>query len=70
MDHLIIAWYGWLSSQTQGAVFGLQGVADGLALPVASAVVFGLVGATSPCQLTTTWAPSPTWRRTRSRSRR
>jgi cytochrome c-type biogenesis protein len=53
VDHLIIAWYGWLSSLTQGAVFGLQGMADGLALPVASAVIFGLIGATSPCQLTT-----------------
>jgi cytochrome c biogenesis protein CcdA len=53
VDHLILAWYGWLSGLTQGAVFGLQGVADGLALPVASAVIFGLIGATSPCQLTT-----------------
>jgi len=53
VDQLIIAWYGWLSSLTQGAVFGLQGVADGLALPVASAVIFGLIAATSPCQLTT-----------------
>jgi len=53
VDHLIIAWYGWLSSLTQGAVFGLQGVADSLALPIASAVIFGLIAATSPCQLTT-----------------
>ena len=53
MDQLIVAWYGWLSGVTQGVVFGLQGVADGLALPVASAVIFGVIGATSPCQLTT-----------------
>jgi cytochrome c biogenesis protein CcdA len=53
VDHPIIAWYGWLSGLTQGAVFGLQGVADSLALPIASAVIFGLIAATSPCQLTT-----------------
>jgi cytochrome c-type biogenesis protein len=53
VDHLIFAWYGWLASLTQGAVFALQGVADSVAVPVVSAVIFGLIAATSPCQLTT-----------------
>jgi cytochrome c biogenesis protein CcdA len=53
MERLVIAWYGWLSVATQGLVFGLQGLADSVALPAASAVLLGLIGATSPCQLTT-----------------
>lgn len=53
MERFVLAWYSWLSSLTQGAVLSLQGVADTVALPVASAVLFGLIGATSPCQLTT-----------------
>ena len=53
MDELVIAWYAQLSSLTQGAVIALQAVADAVALPVASAVLFGVIGALSPCQLTT-----------------
>ena len=53
MERALLAWYGWLSGATQGLVLGLQGVADGIALPAGAAVIFGLIGATSPCQLTT-----------------
>ena len=53
MTRLIVAWYGWLSGLTQGLVFGLQDLADSIAVPAAAAVIFGLIGATSPCQLTT-----------------
>ena len=48
-----MAWHGWLSGLTQGLVLGLQDLADSIALPAAAAVIFGLIGATSPCQLTT-----------------
>jgi cytochrome c biogenesis protein CcdA len=34
-------------------VLGLQDLAEGIALPAAAAVILGLIGATSPCQLTT-----------------
>jgi cytochrome c biogenesis protein CcdA len=53
VSRLIVAWYGWLSGLTQGLVLGLQDLADSIALPAAAAVIFGLIGATSPCQLTT-----------------
>jgi cytochrome c-type biogenesis protein len=53
VSRLVVAWYGWLSGLTQGLVLGLQGLADSIALPAAAAVIFGLIGATSPCQLTT-----------------
>ena len=53
MSRFIVAWYGWLSGLTQGLVLGLQDLAEGIALPAAAAVILGLIGATSPCQLTT-----------------
>lgn len=53
MEQVIVKWYGWLSTLTQGTVFGLQGVTERLEVPVLTAVIFGLIGATAPCQLTT-----------------
>jgi sulfite exporter TauE/SafE len=53
MKGLVVAWYGWLSGATQGVVFSLQALADSLPLPAVSAFLLGLMGATSPCQLTT-----------------
>jgi cytochrome c biogenesis protein CcdA len=50
---VFLAWYGWLSGLTQGLVFALQDLADSVAVPAAAAVIFGLIGATSPCQLST-----------------
>jgi cytochrome c biogenesis protein CcdA len=48
-----LAWYGWLSGLTQGFIVDLQALADLVALPAAVAVIFGLIGATAPCQLST-----------------
>ena len=53
MRQLILAWYTWLSTLSQGFVFTVDGWIDGVDLPVASAVLFGLIAAGSPCQLTT-----------------
>ncbi|MEK7715406.1 MAG: sulfite exporter TauE/SafE family protein [candidate division NC10 bacterium] len=53
MTQIALAWYGWLSGLTQGPALALQGWAGGVELPLVSAVVLGLIGATSPCQLTT-----------------
>jgi len=53
MDAFVVAWYAWLSRLTQGTVFALGGWAERFDLPAVSAVAFGLIGATSPCQLTT-----------------
>jgi len=53
MEQLIIKWYGWLSALTQGTAFGLQAVIERVEVPVVTALIFGLIGATAPCQLTT-----------------
>ncbi len=53
MERLVVAWYAWLSSLTQGGVLALGGWADRVELPPLSAVIFGMIGAASPCQLTT-----------------
>jgi hypothetical protein len=50
---LIVAWYGWLGAATQGPVFVLRDLADAVSFPLVSAVLFGSIGALSPCQLTT-----------------
>lgn len=53
MEQLIVKWYGWLSTLTQGTAFRLQDVTERVEVPVLTAVIFGLIGATAPCQLTT-----------------
>jgi len=53
VERAVLAWYAWLSGLTQGSALALGGWADRVELPLMSAVVFGLIGATSPCQLTT-----------------
>ena len=53
MEHLVLAWYSWLSHLTQGSVSTLQAWSDSIQLPALTAVIFGLIGATAPCQLTT-----------------
>jgi cytochrome c biogenesis protein CcdA len=53
MRHLVLAWYAWLSALSQGFVFTVGGLIERMNLPVASALLFGLIAAASPCQLTT-----------------
>lgn len=53
MEQLVLKWYGWLSALTQGTAFRLQDVTERVEVPVLTAVIFGLIGATAPCQLTT-----------------
>lgn len=53
MRHLILAWYTWLSTLSQGFVFTVDGWITAVDIPGAGAVFFGLIAATSPCQLTT-----------------
>ncbi len=53
MEKLVLAWYSWLSSLTQGVVHELQGWTEAVQLPFVVVLVLGLIGATSPCQLTT-----------------
>lgn len=53
MRELVFEWYAFLS--TFNALVGqpLRAFADSFNVPMLSAIVFGLIGATSPCQLTT-----------------
>jgi cytochrome c biogenesis protein CcdA len=53
VSSLVVAWYAWLSQLVQGPVLVIRELTDAIGWPVASALLFGLIGATSPCQLTT-----------------
>jgi cytochrome c-type biogenesis protein len=53
MAEAVIAWYSWLSRFTQGPILLIQDWIEGSNVPLVSALLFGLIGATSPCQLTT-----------------
>ena len=53
MSAAFLAWYGWLGGLTQGLVVGLQALSESIAVPAAAALILGLIGATSPCQLST-----------------
>ena len=53
MTELMVAWYGWLSRVGQGPVLLIDSWIQAVNVPMVSALLFGLIGATSPCQLTT-----------------
>jgi cytochrome c-type biogenesis protein len=53
MEELVLAWYAWLSRLAQPLIAALDGWIAAVPIPGLSAVLFGLIGATSPCQLTT-----------------
>ncbi len=53
MRELVIHWYAVLSTFNAAVATPLRDIADGLGIPIITALVFGLIGATSPCQLTT-----------------
>ena len=48
-----LEWYQFLSRLNQAAVGPIDGLIQAVNVPMASALLFGLLGATSPCQLTT-----------------
>lgn len=53
MREIAASWYALLSSLNAAVAGPLRTFADGIGLPVVSVLIFGLIGATSPCQLTT-----------------
>lgn len=53
MQRLVLVWYAWLGSVAQGPILRLDAWMEGLEIPVLVAVLLGVVGALSPCQLTT-----------------
>lgn len=56
MGEIINQYYVWLSSLTTWLAFPLGNLADSLNIPLASALLFGLIGATAPCQLSSSVA--------------
>lgn len=53
MQNLALEWYAFLSRLNAAVAGPLSAWSDGLQLPLVSALLFGLIGSTSPCQLTT-----------------
>jgi cytochrome c-type biogenesis protein len=53
MRELVLNWYSLLNTVYATVAFPLRELADGIGLPLVSALIFGLMGAASPCQLTT-----------------
>lgn len=53
LRELALEWYAFLSIFNSAVSGPLSALADGIGLPLVSALLFGLIGATSPCQLTT-----------------
>jgi len=53
MRELAIEWYVVLSSLSATVAGPLRDAGEALGLPILSALLFGLIGATAPCQLTT-----------------
>ena len=53
LRELAITWYATLSTLNAAVAISLRDLADALNLPLFSVLIFGLIGATSPCQLTT-----------------
>jgi len=51
MGEIINQYYIWLSSPAAWLTFPLSNLADSINIPPASALLFGLIGATAPCQL-------------------
>lgn len=53
MREFVIEWYAALSALNAAVAAPLRDAGDAIGLPAFSALVFGLIGATAPCQLTT-----------------
>ena len=53
MEELALSWYSVLSSLNSSVALPLREVAGAANVSVLSALIFGLIGATSPCQITT-----------------
>ncbi len=53
MRELVSEWYALLGTVNGTVAEPLRALADGLGAPAISALLFGVIGATAPCQLTT-----------------
>ena len=53
MRELVGEWYALLSTLNAAGAEPVSALSAGIGIPIISALLFGLLGATSPCQLTT-----------------
>ena len=53
MGQFIIQYYAWLSGLANWLTLPISNLADAINIPLVSALLFGLIGATAPCQLST-----------------
>ncbi|MBI3176872.1 MAG: sulfite exporter TauE/SafE family protein [Chloroflexi bacterium] len=53
MTQLIAQYYAWLSGLANWLALPISNLADSINVPLVSALLFGLIGATAPCQLST-----------------
>ena len=53
MSDLVLEYFSWLSNVLAPVSFAIRGLATDINLPLVSALLFGLMGATAPCQLST-----------------
>ncbi len=53
MREIVADWYALLSTLYVAVALPLRTFGDGLGLPLVSALLFGVIGAAAPCQLTT-----------------
>ena len=53
LRQLVLHWYNLLAEVNRAAVEPLTALSDGIGVPLVAALLLGLLGATSPCQLTT-----------------
>ena len=52
-NSLFATWYGWLGSVNSWLAEPIRSLSDGLGVPLLSAFLFGLLGTTAPCQIST-----------------
>jgi hypothetical protein len=53
MSELILQYYNWLSGLFASVTLPIRDLADAINLPLVSVLLFGLLGTTAPCQLST-----------------
>ncbi len=51
MAQLVAQYYAWLSGPTNWLALPISNLIDSINVPLVSALLFGLIGATAPCQL-------------------
>lgn len=52
-NEIVLNWYVWLTSLNSALTDPILALSDGLGVPLISALLFGILGTTAPCQLST-----------------